>query len=84
MLDKNEMENLEEWSSSMDEKMVNFDVVDRLKVAVINIEKKEKAKVKHEENIIQNEMFRRIMLEEFKIQWMKFEINKVERVWEER
>ena len=80
MLDKNEMENLEEWSSSMDEKMVNFDVVDRLKVAVINIEKKEKAKVKHEENIIQNEMFRRIMLEEFKIQWMKFEINKVERV----
>ena len=74
------MENLEEWSSSMDEKMVNFDVVDRLKVAVINIEKKEKAKVKHEENIIQNEMFRRIMLEEFKIQWMKFEINKVERV----
>ena len=84
MLDENEMENLEEWSSSMDEKMVNFDVVDRLKVAVINIEKKEKAKVKHEENIIQNEMFRRIMLEEFKIQWMKFEINKVERVWEER
>lgn len=80
MLDENEMENLEEWSSSMDEKMVNFDVVDRLKVAVINIEKKEKAKVKHEENIIQNEMFRRIMLEEFKIQWMKFEINKVERV----
>ena len=80
MLDKNEMENLEEWSSSMDEKMVNFDVVDRLKVAVINIEKKEKAKVKHEENIIQNEMFRKIMLEEFKIQWMKFEINKVERV----
>ena len=74
------MENLEEWSSSMDEKMVNFDVVDRLKVAVINIEKKEKAKVKHEENIIQNEMFRRIMLEEFKIQWIKFEINKVERV----
>ena len=80
MLDENEMENLEEWSSSMDEKMVNFDVVDRLKVAVINIEKKEKAKVKHEENIIQNEMFRKIMLEEFKIQWMKFEINKVERV----
>ena len=80
MLDENEMENLEEWSGSMDEKMVNFDVVDRLKVAVINIEKKEKAKVKHEENIIQNEMFRRIMLEEFKIQWMKFEINKVERV----
>ena len=80
MLDENEMENLEEWSSSMDEKMVNFDVVNRLKVAVINIEKKEKAKVKHEENIIQNEMFRRIMLEEFKIQWMKFEINKVERV----
>ena len=74
------MENLEEWSSSMDEKMVNFDVVDRLKVAVINIEKKEKAKVKHEENIIQNEMFRKIMLEEFKVQWMKFEINKVERV----
>ena len=80
MLDENEIENLEEWSSSMDEKMENFDVVDRLKVAVINIEKKEKAKVKHEENIIQNEMFRRIMLEEFKIQWMKFEINKVERV----
>ena len=80
MLDENEMEDVEEWSSSMDEKMVNFDVVDRLKVAVINIEKKEKAKVKHEENIIQNEMFRRIMLEEFKIQWMKFEINKVERV----
>ena len=38
----------------MEEKMVRFgDVVDRLKCAIIKVEKKEEAKAKHEENLIQ-------------------------------
>ena len=46
------MENLEEWSIVMKEKMAHFDdVVDRLKGAIINVEKKEEAKLNHEENI---------------------------------
>ena len=36
--------------------MASFDdVVDRLKSAISNVEKKEEAKVKHEENIFQEE-----------------------------
>ena len=62
------MGNLEEWSSIMEEKMARFDdVVDRLKSAISNVEKKEEIKAKHEENIIQEEMFRRRMQEELKI-----------------
>ena len=54
------MENLEEWLSIMKEKMVRFDdVVDRLKTAISNVKKKEEIKAKHEENIIQEEMFGR-------------------------
>ena len=49
-----EIEILEEWLSVMEEKMVRFDdVVDSLKRAISNGEKKEEAKTKHEENIIQ-------------------------------
>ena len=66
------MGNLEEWSSIMEEKMAHFDnVVYRLKSSISNVEKKEEAKAKHEENIIQEEMFRRWMQEELKIQEMK-------------
>ena len=55
------MENLEKWSSVMEEKMERFDdVVDRLKSAISNVEKKE-AKAKHEKIIIHEEMFRRRM-----------------------
>ena len=72
LLEEGEMGNLEEWSSVMEEKMARFDdVVDRLKGAISNVEKKEEAKAKHEENIIQEEMFRRWMQEELKIQEMK-------------
>ena len=47
------MENLVEWSSIMEEKTARFDgVVDRLKSAISNVEKKEEAKTKHEENFI--------------------------------
>ena len=54
--------------------MAHFDdVVDRLKSSISNVEKKE-AKAKHEENIIQEEMFRRRMQEELKIQEMKLQI----------
>ena len=60
LLEEGEMGNLEEWSSVMEEKMARFDdVVDRLKGAISNVEKKEEAKAKHEENIIQGEIFRR-------------------------
>ena len=53
------MENLEEWFSVMEENIARFDnVVDRLKSTISNVEKKEEAKAKHEENIIQEEMFR--------------------------
>ena len=54
LLVEDEMGNLEEWSSVMEEKMACFaDVVNRLKTSVSNLEKKEATKVKHEENIIQ-------------------------------
>ena len=68
------MGNLEDWPSVMEDKMAHFDVVDRLKSAVSNVEKKEEAKAKHEENIIQEEMFRRRMQEELKIQVMKLQM----------
>ena len=49
-------------------KMVRFDdAADRLKSAISNVEKKQEAKAKHEENIIQEEMLRRRTQEEFKI-----------------
>ena len=73
------MENQEEWSSIMEEKMARFDdVVDRLKSAISNVEKKEEIKAKHEENIIQEEMFRRRMQEELKIQDMKLQMKSKE------
>ena len=49
------------------------DVLNRLKSAISNVEKKEEAKTKHEENVIQKEMFRARMFEEFKIQEMKLQ-----------
>ena len=56
LLGEGKIENLEEWSSVMEEKVASFDdVVDRLKSAISNVEKKEEAKVKHEENIFQEE-----------------------------
>ena len=58
----------------MEEKMVRFDVVDRLSSAISNVEKKEEAKAKHEENI-HEQMFRRKMQEELKIQDMKLQMN---------
>ena len=49
LMNKGEMENLEECSSVMEEKMAHFDdVLDKLKSAVSNVEKKEEAKAKHE------------------------------------
>ena len=75
LLNEGEIENLEEWSSIMEEKVARFDdVVDRLKSAISNAEKKEEIKAKHEENIIQEEMFRRRMQEELKIQEMKLQM----------
>ena len=68
------MENLEESSIVIEEKMTCFDnAVDSLKSIISNVEKKE-VKVKHEENIIQEEMFRRKMQEELKIQEMKLQM----------
>ena len=49
------------------------DVLNRLKSAISNVEKKEEAKAKHEEHVIQKEMFRARMCEEFKIQEMKLQ-----------
>ena len=72
LLKEGEMGNLEEWSSVMVEKMAHFDdVVDRLKSAISNVKKKEEAKAKHEENTIQDKMFRRRMQEKLKIEKMK-------------
>ena len=72
LLKEGEMGNLEEWSSDMEEKMAHFDdAVDRLKSAISNVKKKEEAKAKHEENIIQGKMFRRRMQEKLKIEKMK-------------
>ena len=71
MLDESEIVNLEKWSSVMEEKMVHFDdVADKLKSSISKVKKKEEAKMKHEENIIQEEMFRR-MQEELKRQYEK-------------
>ena len=60
-----EVENLEEYSSVMEEKITRFDdVIDRLKSEIFNVEKKEVAKARHKEytlNIFQEEMFRRRM-----------------------
>ena len=72
LLKEGEMGNLEEWSSVVEEKMAHFDdVVDRLKSAISNVKKKEEAKAKHEENTIQDKMFRRRMQEKLKIEKMK-------------
>ena len=55
----------------MEEKMARFDdVADNLKSSISKVKKKEEAKTKHEENIIQEEMFRR-MQEELKRQYEK-------------
>ena len=55
--------------------MACFDyVVNRLKSEIFKMEKKEVAKAKHEENIIQEEMFRRRMQEELKIYEMKLQM----------
>ena len=59
--------------------MACFDyVVNRLKSEIFKMEKKEVAKAKHEENIIQEEMFRRRMQEELKIQEMKLQMKSKE------
>ena len=59
--------------------MARFDgVIDRLKSAISNVEKKEEAKSKLEENIIQEEMFSRRMQEELKIQEMKLQMKSKE------
>ena len=51
--------------------MVRFDdVVDKLKSLISNAKKKEKAKAKHKENLIQEEMFRRRRQEELKVKEM--------------
>ena len=50
------------WLSVAEEKMRRFDdVANRLKSAISHVKKKEEAKAKHEENIIQKEIFRRRM-----------------------
>ena len=54
------------------------DVLNRLKSAISNVEKKEEAKAKHEENVVQKEMFRARMYEEFKIQEMKLQMKSKE------
>ena len=70
-MDESEIVNLEEWSSIMEEKTARFDdVADKLKSLISKVKKKEEAKTKHEENIIQEEMFRR-MQEELKRQYEK-------------
>ena len=79
LLEEGEMGNLEEWSSVMEEKMARFDdAVDRLKIPIFYVEKKEENKAKHEENIIQKEMFGRRIQEESKIQEMKLQMNSKE------
>ena len=73
------MGNLQEWSCVMEEKMACFDdAVDKLNSAISNVEKEEGAKAKHEENIIQEEMFRRRMQEELKIYEMKLQMKSKE------
>ena len=47
------------------------DAVDSLKSVTSNVEKNEEVKAKHEENNIQEEMFRRRMQEVLKIQKME-------------
>ena len=79
LLVEDEMGNLEEWSSVMEEKMACFvDVVNRLKTSVSNLEKKEATKVKHEENIIQEDIFKRRMQEELKIRELKLQVKSKE------
>ena len=78
LLDEGEMEN-REWSSVTEEKLAHFDdVADRLKSAISNVEKKEEAKTTHEENIILEEMFRKRMQEELKIQELKLQMKSKE------
>ena len=79
LLEEGEMGNLEEWSSAVEEKMARFDdAVDRLKIPIFYVEKKEENKAKHEENIIQKEMFGRRIQEESKMQEMKLQMNSKE------
>ena len=79
LLEEGEMGNLEEWPSVMEEKIGHFDdVVDRFKSATSNVEKKKEAKAKHKENINQEEMFRRRMQDELRIQEMKLQMKSKE------
>ena len=56
----------------MEKKIARFDdAADRLKSWISILDIKEEAKAKHEENIIQVEMFRRKIQEELKVQKMK-------------
>ena len=69
------MANLEACLSVMEEKMMRFDdVLDRLKNEISNAEKKEEALVKHKEHIIQEEIFRKRIQEELKIQEMTLQM----------
>ena len=43
--------------------------------AISNVEKKDEAKAKHENNITSEKMFRRIMQQELKVQEMKLQMN---------
>ena len=75
LLEECKMRNLEEWSRFMEEKMVRFDyAVDRFKSAISKVDKKEEAKAKHEENIIQEEMFTWRMQQKLKIQETKLQM----------
>lgn len=63
----------------MEEKMTRFDdVVDRLKNAISHEDSREETKAKHEENVFQEDMFRRRTQEELEIQEMKLQMKSKE------
>lgn len=73
LLDVCEMENLTEWPCVMEQKMARFDDADRLKGAIIKVKMKEGAR-QCIKNLIQEEIFRKKMQDELKIQEMKLDM----------
>ena len=74
---KAQMENLEEWSNQLEERVLRYDVlVDKLKNEVRATMKKEEDLKKQKEEVKHEKKFRRRMEEELEIEKEKLEIQK--------
>ena len=77
VFNKEQMDNSEEWSNQLDEKVLRYDVlVDKLKNELRAAMKKEEDQEKQKEDEMHEENFRRRREEELEIEKKKLEIQK--------